>query len=237
MNSLTQPRGPRAVHAPGLSSFADEVRIPTRAVPLLILRTRTIRVDENLGPFGSMLICNHCSASIPDRARFCPACGDPVTSGDLARNQVTHDAESVRLVCPHCKHQSLYTVPSHGVAQVTCEACSGSFETRIVRMRSKRSVGQKSSGTRTFSVRVETLDGREDFVEFRRPQNEDFELRSKDLAAFSFTEGRLRVVQNLSVGRYMDLTPVPVPAPAAPGCAGVVVLWLAAAASAGALAF
>ena len=67
-----------------------------------------------------MLICNRCSTSIAEGARFCPACGDPVTAGDLVRNQAVPRSESVQLVCPHCERQALYSGPSNGVARLTC---------------------------------------------------------------------------------------------------------------------
>lgn len=187
-----------------------------------------------------MLICNHCGTAIPDSARFCPACGDPVTAGDRAKNQVSHETESVRLLCPHCEQQALYEIPAHGVAAITCTACVKTFDTRVVRIRSKRSAGQKQYDTRSFTVRVETLDGRDDLLEFERPLNEDFELRSKDLAAFSSIDGVLIIVQNLSVGRHMDLNEPDVLAEPAPqvqsGCLGAVLLLLGAAATS-ALAF
>jgi zinc-ribbon domain len=181
-----------------------------------------------------MLICNRCGNSIPDGARFCPACGDPVTTGDLARKQAVPGTESVKLVCPHCERRSLFTVPSNGVDQPTCPACANSFETHVVRVRAKRSVGNKQANTRSFSVRVETLDGHEQVVEFIRPLNVDFELRSKDLAAFSYVHGRLAIVQNLSVGQHLKLARPA--AHAQPGCAGAILLWLSAAAAAGTLA-
>jgi hypothetical protein len=229
---------PGAVLAPGLSLFrCGERRIPGPPVPLLSRVHKAMGRADQRNPSTSqpMLICNRCSTSIPDGARFCPACGDPVTAGDLASRQAAPSSESVRLVCPHCEHPSLCTIPSHGVGQLTCPACGNAFDTRVVRVRSKRSTGQKQSGTRSFSVRVEDLEGREDFVEFVRPKNEDFELRSRDLAAFSSIQGRLTIVQNLSVDQHMWL--VRASTSVQPGCAAAVLLWAGVVAGAGALVF
>jgi hypothetical protein len=169
-----------------------------------------------------MLICNRCSTSIPDGSRFCPSCGDPVTAADRVSNQLVPPSESVRLICPHCDKQVLYEIPSHGMAAITCASCARPFDTRVVRIRAKRSTGQKSANTRTFSVRADTLDGEESLIEFMRPSNEDFELRSRDLAAFSYIQGRLAVVQNLSVGHYMKLLTPPLPL----GCVIALVILL-----------
>ncbi|HEX8394339.1 MAG TPA: hypothetical protein VF665_18485 [Longimicrobium sp.] len=153
-----------------------------------------------------MLICNCCDTPIRTGARFCEACGDPVTAGDLVSNRAAPSArEGVQIVCPRCEKQALQTIPSHGVAQITCPACATVFTTAIVRIRAKRSKGQKQRNERSFSVRVEGLNGDERLLEFVRPSYEDFELRSRDLAAFTSLDGRLSIVQNLTIGRSMSL--------------------------------
>lgn len=184
-----------------------------------------------------MLICNRCSTTIPAGARFCPACGDPVTAGDAPGKHVAPSSERVKLVCPHYEDAALYAIPSHGVGELACAACANPFHTSVVRIRSKRSAGNKQMGTRSFTVRVEDLDGRDDLVEFIRPSNEDFELRARDLAAFSSIDGWLTVVQNLTVGRHMRLVRPRAHARFAPGCAGAILLWMSVAAGVGAVAF
>jgi hypothetical protein len=123
------------------------------------------------------------------------------------------------------------TIPSHGVGQLTCPACATVFDTAVVRIRSKRSTGQKKLNARSFSVRVESLNGQERLIDFVRPSSGDFELRSKDLAAFTSVNGRLSIVQNLSVGQYMNLKL------ASAGCAGALLLWLGAAGAASVFLF
>lgn len=184
-----------------------------------------------------MLICNRCGTSIPNGARFCPTCGDPVTAGDAPGKHVAPSSESVKLVCPHCEDEALYAIASHGVGELTCAACGDEFHTSVVRIRSKRSAGNKQRGTRSFTVRIEDLNGRDGLMEFVREPNEDFELRSRDLAAFSSIHGRLTIVQNLSVGRYMKLVRPRVDARVEPGCAGTIVLWMSVAAGVGAVVF
>jgi hypothetical protein len=166
-----------------------------------------------------MLICDRCSTPIPDGSRFCPTCGDPVTAADKPERQSAQRTERVSLVCPSCSRESLHEIPAHGVADLTCPLCHKGFATRVVTIRAKRSAGNKKLNTRSFSVRTEDLNGREDLIEFQRPSTEDFELRSRDLAAFSFLGGRLHVVQNLTVGRYMRIaSPFPMG-----GCAAVAI--------------
>lgn len=154
-----------------------------------------------------MLTCDRCSAPIPHGARFCSACGDPVTAADLPGRQAARPGERVNLVCPRCETQALHDLPPSGVAACTCPDCRAVFTTRVVTIRSKRSAGNKKQGTRSFTIRVEDLNRRDDLIEFVRPGTEDFELRSRDLAAFSSVDGRLQRVQNLTLGRHMRLAP------------------------------
>ncbi|HBB89514.1 MAG TPA: hypothetical protein DC047_18065 [Blastocatellia bacterium] len=54
-------------------------------------------------------------------------------------------------------------------------------------------------------MRVVDLAGREDLVEFSQVGIADFELRSGDLAAFSYIGNKLQIIQNLTIGRYLSL--------------------------------
>jgi hypothetical protein len=172
-----------------------------------------------------MLICDRCNTELPDTARFCPACADPVTGADRLSARPAQETERVRLVCPACEEQSLFDIPAHGQGEERCPACSTEFTTRVVRIRSKRSSGNKRYDERSFTIRVEDLAGREDLIEFTRPSSDDFELKSKDLAAFSSLDGRLHVVQNMTVGRSMRVVrPLPPPAVPQQGCGGSMAL-------------
>jgi hypothetical protein len=112
----------------------------------------------------------------------------------------------VKLVCPKCEAQSVFPVSaSQSVNQLACPQCQTQFICRLVQIRSKNSRSNKSTSGRAFSVRVKDLRGGEDLIEFTNPGGADFELRSKDLAVFSYHDNRLAVVQNLTVGRYMSI--------------------------------
>lgn len=108
------------------------------------------------------------------------------------------------LVCPKCESQETYSVDVSGSpATVACPRCSTRFIVRILTIRAKRSKG----GTqRSFSVRVQRHDGAEELIEFANTTPEDFELRARDVAAFSYLGGSLRVVQNMTVQRYMRVS-------------------------------
>lgn len=165
-----------------------------------------------------MTICDCCDTVVPDGRRFCPTCGDPITAADRPGRQSVQRTERVSLVCPSCSQPSLHDIPAHGMADVICPLCQKGFTTRVVTIRAKRSAGNKKHNTRSFTVRTEDLNGREDLIEFIRPDSDDFELRSRDLVAFSYVGGRLHVVQNLTIGRMMRIA-----APAM-GCGPVAVV-------------
>lgn len=153
------------------------------------------------------LVCDQCSTPIPAGARFCPTCGDPVTDADRVGGQPSGRVERVQLICPKCQAQALYDVHGAGTADCTCARCQTAFRARVLRVQSKRSAGEKKYNRRRFTIRAKDLNGRDQFVEFTRPNNEDFEMKSRDLIALSTVGGNLRVVQNLTLGRAMILPP------------------------------
>jgi hypothetical protein len=144
--------------------------------------------------------CDKCSELIADGARFCPACGDPVTHADRLVATSQEAAQRVRLVCPKCKSQQLFPVDlSKAESSLVCGQCGTSFTSRLLIIRAKRS--SKTGERRKFSVRVERFTGGEELIEFVNASTEDFELRSRDIAAFSYQNGALRIVQNMKIGQ------------------------------------
>jgi hypothetical protein len=152
------------------------------------------------------LICDRCRAPLPAGARFCPRCADPVTAADRPATAAVRGSERVQLVCPRCRAQAVHDVSASGVSALTCPACRTPFSSYVVQIRSKRSSGSKRNGTRSFTVRVQNLAGRDDLIEFVNASYDDFELKSKDLAAFTSLNGQLTIVQNLTVGRYLHIS-------------------------------
>jgi hypothetical protein len=152
------------------------------------------------------LKCDKCASPIPAGSRFCPACADPVTAADEVGGQASPQTHRVRLLCPKCDHEALYDVAADGSASLVCGGCSIPFTTQVIAVRSKSSRGDKRAGHRSFSVRGRNLVGSDVLVEFDNSNYADFELKSKDLAAVSYLNGHLRVVQNLTLNLYMKVS-------------------------------
>lgn len=151
-----------------------------------------------------MLICDKCGSEIPDGSRFCPQCADPVTVADTASPP---QVQALRLVCPKCEAQESYRLDLSNLAhRPNCSNCNRDFVTRVVQIRAKRSRGNKKEGKRRFSIRVVDASGAEDLIEFVNADYHDFELRSKDLAVFSYHGNELKLVQNLTIGRYWKVS-------------------------------
>lgn len=119
----------------------------------------------------------------------------PVLNSD--RKKMKHT-----VVCPHCQAKIFYNFnTSNSNYDINCSYCKNSFLTRIVKIRAKRSRGDRESGSRNFTIRIIEFSGKEDLIEFRNPRYKDFELRQGDLAVFSFEENYLRIVQNLTIDK------------------------------------
>lgn len=159
------------------------------------------------------LVCDKCGTPIPGGARFCPACADPVTAADTVK-ATSAARERVNLICPGCQVPELHHVDASGGGTLKCSRCGIDFATRVVQVRSKSSRGSRKTNTRDFTVRAHDLAGRDELFEFTAHGNADFELRSRDFAAFTYRRGRLALVQNLTLGRCLWL------GPPATGCSG-----------------
>src|SRR5882672_3416850 len=112
---------------------------------------------------------------------------------------------TINLVCPKCEQQTVQSVnESQPYHQLTCPKCQIVFNTWLAKVRAKNSRQDKRSNTRNYSVRVIEADGRERLIQFQQSGISDFELRSGDLAAFSYINNTLLVVQNLNVSQYLS---------------------------------
>jgi DNA-directed RNA polymerase subunit RPC12/RpoP len=153
----------------------------------------------------SELVCDKCGSKIPNKAKFCPQCGDPVTDADRVQSTGS-EVETIRLVCPKCEHQNLFKTRLPSTDKFICPNCKTQFISRIVRIRSKKSRASKREGKRSFSVRVRDFGDTEDFIEFENASYDDFELKEQDVAAFSYFNNQLRLVQNMTINRYMKIS-------------------------------
>lgn len=113
----------------------------------------------------------------------------------------------VNIACPRCLKQNLYpVVPSQFSHSLQCSSCRSPFTCRIVQIRSKNSRGNKKNNTREFTVRVYNPGGSEDMIQFQNLGYQDFELRSGDKVIFSYYNGKLKIVQNMTIATYFQVS-------------------------------
>jgi hypothetical protein len=112
----------------------------------------------------------------------------------------------IQLVCPNCETHTLFSAQSgQSQSNVVCGKCKKTFIAWIVRIRAKNSRQDKRANTRAYSVRVIDVNGGQHLIEFQQKGIADFELRAGDHAVFSYVNNKLLMVQNLTVGRYLNL--------------------------------
>ena len=113
------------------------------------------------------------------------------------------EAHAIQIVCPKCRTQNPQQVTTtQSRYNFQCPKCKTKFRSRYARIRAKRSRGEKKSNRRHFSVRVQEADGSETLLEFTNSKYEDFELRANDIAVFSYVNGKLKIVENKTIGLY-----------------------------------
>jgi hypothetical protein len=89
---------------------------------------------------------------------------------------------------------------------VQCPDCNGDYVTLVVKIRAKRSRGNRKWNNREFDIRVIRASGREEVIQFCNAAYRDFELRQGDEAAFYYVRGRLHSVHNFTVDEYYELS-------------------------------
>src|SRR5258708_33140581 len=113
--------------------------------------------------------------------------------------------QTINIVCPRCEMQINYSLNvSDPIAYQICPSCTQGFLPTLAIIRAKRSRGNKKYNRREFTIRIIDMFDRQRVIEFvRRSDYADFELRSKDLAVFTYIGDRLYVLQNLTTNQYM----------------------------------
>ncbi|MBU7009892.1 MAG: hypothetical protein HXS46_04330 [Theionarchaea archaeon] len=115
---------------------------------------------------------------------------------------------TIKIVCPKCESQFPYEITSSSESfhKFRCSDCHQIFVSRIVRVRAKRSRGSKKENKRHFSVRFYDFSGNEGLIEFDNASSEDFELRARDIAVFTYVKEKLRIVQNCTINYYLKVS-------------------------------
>ncbi|MGI9076267.1 MAG: hypothetical protein ACR2G6_02915 [Gemmatimonadaceae bacterium] len=149
------------------------------------------------------------SAPHLERVRHPPGSHPATIAAHAVRGQ------RMTIVCPKCQGLSAFDADLRiGTFKVGCQACGTSFITLMLTVRNKRSSYSERDGCRRFSVRVRDEEGTEAVFDFVNVGRADLELRSKDVAAFSFLRsestsdelGELGLVENKTVNQYLRIT-------------------------------
>lgn len=110
----------------------------------------------------------------------------------------------LHIVCPQCTTTNpFYLLRDESFNKVPCFKCHLSTNTIIAKIRTKKSRSQNLN--RYFEVRIFDLNGTEDLITFDNYNGRDFPLHSGDLVAFSYLEGRVAGITNLTIGRYLPI--------------------------------
>ena len=112
-----------------------------------------------------------------------------------------YDNRVVRVVCPKCKQDSPYPEKSFASPGFVCVRCNQHFQVMAAKMRANRSRGNRRLNRRDFSIRV-YVGQHERLIEFVSFGWADFELRSGDDIIISSVDGRIALIQNLTIGKY-----------------------------------
>lgn len=112
------------------------------------------------------------------------------------------NGQTLSIVCPNCKQAFYHPVDLQRTAHaIGCSNCQETFSTSIYKIRASRSQTPGGIG-RDYSVRVIEPSGVEQLLSFNTVGVDKIELRSGDLAGFTYFQGRLIVVQNFTINQY-----------------------------------
>ncbi len=151
--------------------------------------------------------CPACAALLPASALKCGVCGKtfpPTAGASPARRQPT-GGQHIDLICPGCRRAAPASLSGHANGNIQqCTSCNIEFSSCLYTVRAKRSRGDRQAigGLRHFDIRVIDSAKNEHLIQFDNADWNDFELRAKDQVVFTYLNGELRLVQNLTIGVY-----------------------------------
>lgn len=128
-------------------------------------------------------------------------------AGDIVSKEKI-ETPQINIVCPKCLKQNLYDYKlNQSLYNFQCKSCNIDFISRIAKVRSKNSKGYKKNNIREYSIRIIDFSNSEDIIRFDTyGYYNDIDLRSKDIAIFSYLDRKVIIVQNSTLGKYIQLS-------------------------------
>ncbi len=160
--------------------------------------------------------CPRCKSPISYGAPSCSNCGQtfiwqhqpqqPVQTPQYQQQYQQPDSgyqQQTKSICVNCRCQNHHGVDHNGEAFVTCQSCATVYNVKTYQIRAKGGRRDRTSGIKSYSVRVKEPDRDETLLNFDSLQ--EIELRAGDWITGSYFEGKLKYLLNQNIRQYWDV--------------------------------
>ena len=106
-------------------------------------------------------------------------------------------------VCTKCQQQNTHEVDKDGYASVVCSSCETAYSVQAYQVRAMGGRRDRRTGVKNYRIRVREPDRDETLLVFNSKQ--EVEARSGDWLVGSYSNGKLRYLNNHTIRTYWDV--------------------------------